>query len=161
MAGASSFDLVLVHMCLQAVEDHTNFLRAVKRRLATDGAFLISIPHPAFFNPYKKIIPEREYSYSREHKALIDFSITLDPASPIRRVPYFHRPISSYMSAFWRAGLSVTYFHEVFPSPEVQALYGEPWSTPRYLLLGGTSTVDIGREIPTDCVAVRLATHAI
>src|ERR1700683_1600638 len=63
---AAGFDLVLAHMCLQAIEDHMSFLRAIKEHLASDGAYLTSMPHPAFFNDYKKIIPEVEYCYSCE-----------------------------------------------------------------------------------------------
>lgn len=144
------FDLVLAHMCLQSTQDHIGFLKAVRRNLAPGGTYLISIPHPAFFNDYKKVIPEQEYCYSCECSGLIDFAITLDPKSPIRSVPYFHRPLASYISALESAGLTMSYFHEVFPSSDVQILYGNPWKTPRYLLVGGNNVADVeDRGSPT------------
>jgi SAM-dependent methyltransferase len=139
---SSTFELVLGHMCLQTIEDHTAFLMSVKSRLSPKGAYLFSIPHPAFFNDYKKVIPEDQYCYSREWSGMINFAITLDPTSPICSVPYFHRPLSSYMSALANAGLTLTRLYEVFPGADVQLLYGEPWKTPRYLLLGGAVAPD-------------------
>jgi SAM-dependent methyltransferase len=150
-----SFDLVISHMCLQAVQDYVGFLEAIKDNLAPGGGYLISIPHPAFFNDYKKVIPGSQYNYIKEFGAKIAFAITLDPASPISDVPYFHRPLSKYISAINRAGLTLSYFNEVFPPMEVQRLYGEPWSTPRYLIFGGRLRPAI-QELLVDSVAERL-----
>lgn len=133
-----SFDMILSHMCLQTVDKVVEFLSAVARRLATGGVYLISIPHPAFFNNYKRVLPVETFSYMHEQGALINFTISLDPLALIRKVPYFHRPLSKYFKAFSDAGLSVTYMKEIFPSNDVQALYGSPWQTPRYLLWGGS-----------------------
>lgn len=134
-----SFDLVVCHMCLQAIGNYIQFLSAVERHLAKAGVFLISIPHPVFFNEYKKILPAEKFDYMREQSALIDFAITLDPEETIRGVPYFHRPVSKYLSAFANAGLLLTYMEEIIPSDDIQALYGRPWATPRYILFGGTA----------------------
>jgi len=51
-----TFDLVLVHLCLQTIEDHVAFLATLQGFLSSGGAFLISIPHPAFFNDYKRVV---------------------------------------------------------------------------------------------------------
>jgi hypothetical protein len=142
----------LSHMCLQTVADCVGFLGAAARRLASGGVFVISIPHPAFFNEYKQVLPVGSFNYMVEQNALIDFAISLDPLSIIRQVPYFHRSLSYYLSAFANAGLSITYMNEIFPSPRVQALYGGQWKTPRYLLLGGTVT----QSVPKLTMAHRL-----
>jgi hypothetical protein len=143
-------------MCLQAIGDYVAFLQAVESKLAIGGAFLLSIPHPAFFNDYKKVIQPREFQYMREKSALIDFQITLDSQGTIEQVPYFHRSLTNYISALANAGLNLSFFKEIFPTAEIQALYGKPWSTPRYLLLGGNSAKDNDRP-PVSSVAVRLA----
>jgi SAM-dependent methyltransferase len=134
------FDLVLSHLCLQTVGNYLDFLSAAAKLLAKGGIFLISIPHPAFFNDYKKIFPNETFSYMEERHKTIDFSITLDSTRTIAGVPYFHRPLDQYMLSLSRAGLSLCYLNEIFPSVDVQALYGSPWKTPRYLIFGGTTS---------------------
>jgi ubiquinone/menaquinone biosynthesis C-methylase UbiE len=131
------FELILSHMCLQAVQNYVDFLRSMARLLANGGSYLLSIPHPAFFNDYKKMIAAENFSYMLESSALVDFSISLDPLNKISQISYFHRPLSKYFSAFAKAGLSVNYLKEIYPPIEIQSLYGNPWQTPRYLLLGG------------------------
>jgi SAM-dependent methyltransferase len=133
------FDLVLSHMCLHAVEHYFDFLESIERLLKCEGVFLLSIPHPAFFNEYKKLIPDSGFSYMQHHAAVVDFRITLDAEGTIQQVPYFHRPLEAYLSAMARAGLVLYYMREVYPDAATQALYGVPWRTPRYLVLGGTS----------------------
>lgn len=137
-SGAEKFQLLISHMCLHAVADVDAFCSSVEKVLAIDGAYLMAIPHPAFFNSYKKVIAENSYSYMTPRTAVIDFSITSDPTGIIKQVPYFHRPLSSYFQSLAKVGLAITFLKEVVPSESVQALYGSPWLTPRYLLMGGS-----------------------
>jgi SAM-dependent methyltransferase len=151
--STTRFDLILTHMCLQTVDNHQRFIESMASLLNHGGAFLITIPHPAFFNEYKKVIPQISYSYMREQGTTIDFAITLDPSHPIRSVPYFHRPLSSYVAAVVRSGLALSFLHELNPPADIQSLYGEPWKTPRYLVFGGEK---VSRNEISDTVATRL-----
>jgi hypothetical protein len=144
------------HLCLQTVENYVDFLIAVERLLAVAGAFLVSIPHPAFFNNYKKFIPEADFIYMKKRDTVVDFNITLDSEGTIQQFPYFHRPLSMYLSALVKAGLVLTHMREIYPDEAIQALYGSPWSTPRYLLLGGSSLRGLEKIDQEQSVANRL-----
>ena len=150
------FDLALSHMCLQAIQDYQGFLTALARVIGAGGAFLVAFPHPSFFNEYKNFIPSREFSYMRTQNVSVDFEVTLDPGAKVKGVPYFHRPLTHYFSAFANAGLAVTYMEEVQPPLEVQNLYGAPWKSPRYIILGGTRLGDPVAAGQGTSVAARL-----
>jgi SAM-dependent methyltransferase len=126
------FGVVLSHLCAQTVKDVVPFFRACAQRLGMDGTFTFSIPHPCFYNAYKRLIPEAEYVYSRCTDTEVSFAITAEPGVVFDGVPYHHRPLSSYVAALKQAGLSVRELIEPWPSPAVQALYGRHWDTPRY-----------------------------
>jgi SAM-dependent methyltransferase len=147
------FDLVISHLCLQTTPDCMGFLAAVAESLNEQGVYLISIPHPAFFNEYKKIVPSAQFDYMTEHSAFIDFSITLDPQRQIRGVPYSHRPLSFYFAEFMRANLTISMLKEVYPPKDVQLLYGAKWRTPRYLIFGGSKRESEMSEIEKRLVA--------
>ena len=134
---SGGFDLVLSHMCAQVVTDLDGFLRAVSGQLSGAGRFLISLPHPLFYNDYKKFFEPEDFQYTEELSKKVSFSITLDPDRVIDSVPYHHRPLTRYVSSLVAAGLCVTLFEEVYPDSRVQALYGTAWANPRYLVLGG------------------------
>ena len=149
------FDLVISHMCVQTVENFDAFITAIAKKLDSRGLFCISLPHPAFYNAYKQFFSPEHFCYAREQSATVSFTITLDPQKSIRNVPYFHRPISSYISAFTRAGLAVTALREVFPPRKIQALYGKDWENPRYLIAEGVrmASVRIPSELCKDLLA--------
>ena len=136
-AGKACFDLVFSHMCLHVVEDLDHFLTLLEARLGPTGRFSLSLPHPAFYNDYKKFIAPGDYRYLTERRVSASFSISLDPGARIEGVPYHHRPLSRYFSALNSAGLCVTELDEISPSADIESLYGKPWEFPRYLVLGG------------------------
>ncbi|HTZ96303.1 MAG TPA: class I SAM-dependent methyltransferase [Terriglobales bacterium] len=137
----SRFDLVLSHMCVQTVRDLATFLKAISKHLLSRGSFAIALPHPAFYNDYKRFFPAAVFSYASEISGEVNFSITLDPNQIIEGVPYYHRPISKYVEALASAGLCVTAFEEIFPSRAIQELYGAPWKHPRYLVIRGNPLI--------------------
>lgn len=155
LCTTETFDLVLSHMCLQTIEDPSGFLMAIAHFTRAGGVYIIAIPHPAFFNDYKRVIPPERFGYMDQINAEIDFSITLDPQQVIRGVPYTHRSLSRYFSELNKAGLSVLYFNEMFPSKEVQDLYGARWQAPRYLVFGGTQLQSVARD-GSDPISYRL-----
>jgi hypothetical protein len=99
------------------------------------------LPHPAFYNDYKTFFDPSTFNYMKERSKLVSFSITLEPSEVIDRVPYYHRPLSHYISGFTSAGFCITGFDEIFPSDAIHKLYGNNWKNPRYLVLGGHSNL--------------------
>jgi len=132
------FELVISHMCIHSVSNIAEFCKAISRRLTVAGMFLMSLPHPAFYNDYKKFFLPEEFRYVNEQVKDVNFSVTLAPEQVIEGVPYCHRPLSAYVSHLVAAGLCLTRLDEIFPAPEIQELYGQPWKDPRYLVLGGS-----------------------
>jgi len=133
----ASFDLVLSHMCIQTVANSDMFLLSSARHVHARGKLLLSLPHPAFYNEYKKFFDPQTFRYIRQRSGTVNFSITLDPEEVIQGVPYHHRPVSEYISSFSSAGLCVSSLDEIYPSQEIQSLYGQNWENPRYMVIGG------------------------
>lgn len=148
------FDLVLSHICVQAVGEIWGFLGALAKQVSANGIILISLPHPAFYNDYKEFFPRKEFRYIDEQSKRVSFSITLDPNQAIVDVPYNHRPLSRYVSHLANAGLCLTYLEEIYPAKDIRELYGRPWADPRYLVLGGC-------HAQGDQLARRLSTFAL
>jgi hypothetical protein len=115
------------------VDDLPGFLASIARHLNSDGHLLLTIPHPCFFNDYKKIF-DGEYSYMVAASAEISFAITKDPSNRISGVPYHHRPLSTYINSLVATGFAIDGFDEIFPAKDIQALYGNAWESPRYCL---------------------------
>jgi hypothetical protein len=136
---ADAYELVLSHLCLQVVSDLGPFVRSIAAHLNREcGTFVLTIPHPAFYNDYKRFIPDSSFHYMRDQEQTIEFAISLDPARKITGVPYHHRPLMRYVNALGDAGLCITRMDEVFPDQKIQALYGGSWEAPRYVsLIGG------------------------
>lgn len=147
------FELVLSHMCVQAAGELRGFLGALARQVSTSGVFLVSLPHPVFYNDYKRFFAPEEFQYINEQSKRISFSITLDPSQLIEGVPYHHRPLSKYVSCIADTGLCLTFFEEIYPGAEIQDLYGRPWENPRYLVLGGchTQTSQLNQKLAHSC----------
>ncbi|MDI9844510.1 class I SAM-dependent methyltransferase [Legionella pneumophila] len=127
------YDLIISHMVLHTVADINNFFYHVKKHLNPDSTFIFSIPHPCFYNQYKKIFSDN-YNYMTEDFQNISFSITKDPENLITNVPYNHRPLSTYINTLIKNKLSLKEIKEIYPSKEIQMLYGGLWSEPRYCL---------------------------
>lgn len=127
------YDMVYSHLVAHCVSDFAELLRAVFARLSRDGVFVFSIPHPCFFNEYKKLFGA-DYRYMSPISGNISFSITKDPAREISDVPYCHRPLSFYINEIISSGLVLGRFEEVVPSNEIERKYGSPWLTPRYCM---------------------------
>ena len=124
-------------MCVQTIEDIGGFCRGIALSLSPSATYLISLPHPAFYNEYKNFFESESFRYIEERGREVSFAVTLDPSREISGMPCYHRPIGRYVSALAQAGLYVSGFEEIFPEPATQALYGRPWKDPRYLVLVG------------------------
>jgi SAM-dependent methyltransferase len=135
--GIEPADLIISHLVVNTIPDLDDFVSAVRRRLRSRGEFVFSIPHPCFWNEYKKFIPEHEYSYMTVTERVVDLTISLDPLRPISAIPFIHRPLSRYISCLRSMGFYISRLDEIFPAPEIQCLYGKPWESPRYMVISG------------------------
>lgn len=130
--SSEPFDMIISHLCVQTVRDLDSFLSAVYLQMDEHSTFVFSIPHPCFYNDYKRFFTADEYRYMEDISKIVSFTITKAPDSPISGVPYYHRPLSRYFSSLHINGFTVTDWNEVFPSTEVQQNYGQDWFVPRY-----------------------------
>lgn len=128
-------EIVLSHLSIHTAKDYESFLSGIERNLSARGCAYVSLPHPAFYNQYKKFFPEGEFRYMEERGRRVSFTITADPSNRIEDVPYFHRPISAYVRAIRSAKLYLSDMVEIYPSEPIEELYGEAWRVPRYLVL--------------------------
>ncbi len=131
----NSFNLVFSHLCAHAIEDIDSLFRKMYELVTTDGEWMFSIPHPCFYNEYKKMIPQN-YLYMKEIKVDFDLKITKDN-KVIEKIPYYHRPLNVYINKMAKNGLILSSMNEIFPNEEVQLLYGDKWIQPRYIVFSG------------------------
>jgi SAM-dependent methyltransferase len=126
------FDLIISHMVLQLVDNLESFIASVAKFMGNQSRFVFAIPHPCFYNEYKKFFGPSEYHYMEETTKSVSFTVTKDPNTKISGVPYCHRPLSRFFFVLKKFGLYVVDFEEIFPKPEIQSLYGMAWDFPRY-----------------------------
>lgn len=130
---SQKYNLVFSNLVAHVVDDLPSFLSLIAIHLDKGGHFLFSIPHPCFYNEYKKLFGA-EYSYMEHMAKNVSFHISLDNKNEITNVPYFHRPLSTYINSLIRAGFSVDNFEEIYPDKVTQIKYGSLWKTPRYCI---------------------------
>jgi SAM-dependent methyltransferase len=122
--GSQMFDMVISHLCGQAVADIETFLRACSKCLENDGLLVFSLPHPCFWNDYREYFPKTEYRYLNEQFAYAKITISKDARS-IENVPFHHRPLGRYVEALDKIRMALVRLDEIMPSKSVQALYGK------------------------------------
>ncbi|QAZ66045.1 class I SAM-dependent methyltransferase [Solidesulfovibrio carbinolicus] len=133
------FDLIISHLCAQCVGNIKHWFDSIRKTINKSGLFVFSIPHPCFYNEYKSIFMPQEYEYAKELDTVFDLTISLDNLNVIKNIPYFHRPISTYINQLTLSGFSVKHIDEVIPNNSVQKKYGVPWKTPRYMAIHATT----------------------
>jgi 2-polyprenyl-3-methyl-5-hydroxy-6-metoxy-1,4-benzoquinol methylase len=125
------YEVSISHLVAHVVDDLENFLLSVSSHLHQGGYFIFSIPHPCFYNEYKGFFGG-EYNYMVPMNKDVTFTITKDRENAIKGVPYYHRPISNYITTLVSTGFCIVGFDETYPNNEIQEMYGEKWKTPRY-----------------------------
>lgn len=124
-------DMAISHLVAHVVDDLRGFLESIAVHIKTGGHLFLSIPHPCFYNNYKRFFGE-EYSYMKRMVKNVTFTITKDSKNRIEGVPYHHRPLSDYINDLSNSGFSIRKFDEIYPSDSIQKKYGSKWSNPRY-----------------------------
>lgn len=130
-----TFDFVFSHLCAHAMEDIDILYQKMHNLLNMNGKWLFSIPHPCFYNEYKKMISDN-YCYMEERKVDFDLTITKDKRV-MEKVPYYHRPLQVYINKMVGNGLIIEKMEEVFPIDDIQKMYGCMWTAPRYIIFSG------------------------
>ena len=133
LENTSTFDLAFSHLVAHVVDDISAFFTSIAVHLDNGSYFLFSIPHPCFYNDYKKFFGD-EYHYMKSLMKNVSFSITKDPETVISDVPYHHRSISIYVNELVSAGFNIVGFDETFPDKHIQEKYGAAWESPRYCI---------------------------
>lgn len=126
-----AYDVAFSHLVAHAVDDLFGFFTSIGKHLNSGAHFIFSIPHPCFYNEYKKFFGS-EYNYMEPMLKNVSFNITKDTKNAITGVPYHHRPLSSYINTLIESGFALDGFDEIYPDDEVQEKYGERWESPRY-----------------------------
>ena len=130
---SDKFDIAYSHLVAHVIEDLLNFLNSISRHLVVGSHLIFSIPHPCFYNNYKKLFGD-EYGYMKPMSKNVSFNITRDPVNAITDVPYHHRPLSDYINTLIKAHFVIDRLDEIFPTQEIQNKYGAKWNEPRYCI---------------------------
>ncbi len=127
------FDVAFSHLVAHVVDDLLGFFKSISVHLDSGGHLIFSVPHPCFYNHYKRFFGT-EYNYMKPMVKNVSFNITKDSSNTIAGVPYHHRPLSSYINTLIEAGFALDRFDETYPNEEIQKKYGSLWENPRYCI---------------------------
>jgi hypothetical protein len=115
------------------VPDLHIFISGLYLVLRANGLLIFSVTHPWFWPNYYGYDQEPWYRYDRELIIESPFRITSTPDCPFLST-HVHRPLAAYIGALRQTGFSICDLREPMPSPDVEARYPRPWTTPRYLI---------------------------
>lgn len=134
-----SFDAVTTCLVLEHVEELQQSISEISRVLEPGGRFLLFINHPLLQTPNSGWIDDHilEEQYWRIGPYLTE-DLTLEEVEAGVKIPFFHRPLGTYINLLARAGLFVTEMVEPPPPPGFIAgaeEYTDAATIPRLLLL--------------------------
>jgi SAM-dependent methyltransferase len=126
------FTLAVGNMLLQGVPSLNRTLGAIAQLLAPGATVVLTITHPWFWPKYWGYEDATWFHYDREIAIEAPFRIS-QPTRPLGRTTHFHRPLSTYIDALHRTGLTTQKIVEPMPSKAVARRYRRPWDFPRFL----------------------------
>jgi SAM-dependent methyltransferase len=134
-----SFDAVTTCLVLEHVEELAGSIREIARVLKPRGRFLLFINHPLLQTPNSGWIDDHilEEQYWRIGPYLTE-DRTLEEVEAGVKIPFLHRPLSTYVNLLAASGLFVTQMVEPAPPPGFLAKaeeYSDAATIPRLLLL--------------------------
>ncbi len=118
-------------MTLMSTPNLNAFATALAKVLQTGGIFATLLCHPWFWPRYWEYDSESWFNYTKEIFIEAPFSISKRRTEII--TTHIHRPLEQYLRIFDEAGFRLGALVEPVPSPEIQALYPQPWRFPRFL----------------------------
>lgn len=136
--GDATFDFAVSFMCLMDCCDKDQALREAARVLTPGGFFQFSIIHPCFNTPVREWVRDENGAkvglavrdYFRETDGDVEewiFNSAPEECKnryPKFKIPFFHRPLSSWLNAIAAAGFSLEAAQE--PVPDAAALARRP-----------------------------------
>lgn len=131
------FQVVVSNMTLQTIKNINPVLKSVTRHMTNTGQFIFSIPHPCFWADYrKKINPEdfKNYTYRKNSRYKISFSISKDRTPLPSSVPYYHRRLETYEMELRNAGLRINQIIEPFPVRIDEEHIKKYWDFPHFII---------------------------
>ncbi len=120
-AQNNSFDLAVIILSLQNIENFSGALAESARVLKPKGKLIIVLTHPAFRIPQKSSWEwddkkgkqyRRIESYLKEYKIEIDMAPGEKDKSKKKKTLSFHRPLQSYIQTLHKVGFVVTQLEE-------------------------------------------------
>ncbi len=128
------YDVVVSNMTIQAIKNIKKVFYSISRLMNKPGTFIFSIPHPCFWIEYRKKVgldEYKNYSYGRNSKYPITFSISNDRIPLPSHVPLYHRRIEYYSNQLNLAGFFIKRLLEPYPK-EIEGA-NTNWETPHFL----------------------------
>lgn len=137
--ASASFDAVTTCLVLEHVEELAQSIAEIARVLRLRGRFLLFINHPLLQTPNSGWIDDHilEEQYWRIGPYLTE-DRTLEEVEAGVKIPFLHRPLSTYVNLLIDNGLYVTRMIEPAPPPGFIAKaeeYSDAATIPRLLLL--------------------------
>ena len=127
------FDSVVANMVIMDTPDLAGFLSSARQVLHENGVFIFTLTHPCFWPTYYGYASETWFKYNEEIMIEDQFRISRDRSGSLMST-HIHRPLEVYFMRFAEAGFVIETLQEPMPAPNVEAMYSEPWSRPRYLI---------------------------
>ncbi|EGR2798111.1 class I SAM-dependent methyltransferase [Vibrio navarrensis] len=125
------YEVAFSHLVAHVIDNLEEFFVSIWQHLKSNSHFIFSIPHPCFYNEYKRFFGD-EYNYMMSMTKDVSFTITRDLQNTISGVPYHHRPLSEYINKLVKSGFTIDGFDETYPEYDIQLKYGAIWDAPRY-----------------------------
>lgn len=139
MLRGESVTAAVACMTLMTTPDLSGFTKALAVLLQHEAKFVATLSHPWFWPRYWGYETEAWFSYAKE--TFIEAPFVISRCRTAVRTTHVHRPLEQYVSVFANAGFRLEALVEPMPSPEIQALYPQPWRFPRFIGLRWTKAV--------------------
>ena len=121
VANMSLMDCINLESCLQASAN----------LVAPWGCLIATITHPWFWPHYWGYADAEWFNYYQE--VVLDAAFTISGETTECVTTHVHRPLSTYLQAFSKAGFVVDRILEPHPDEDIQVLYPTRWKYPRIL----------------------------
>jgi SAM-dependent methyltransferase len=125
-------------MTLMTTPDLSRFAKVLAALMQNEAKFVATLSHPWFWPRYWEYETEEWFNYMQE--TFIEAPFVISRCRTTVRTTHVHRPLEQYVSVFTNAGFRLEALAEPMPSPEIQALYPQPWRFPRFIGLRWTKT---------------------
>jgi len=131
MLRGESATAAVACMTLMTTPDLGGFAKALASLLQDGAKFVATLSHPCFWPRYWGYEREAWFDYAKE--TFIEAPFVISRCRTEVRTTHVHRPLERYVSVFASAGFRLEALVEPIPSPEIQALYPQPWEFPRFI----------------------------